>query len=250
MLKLQDLARQLNLSTGTVSRALARHPHVSPETSRRVLALAEELGYQPNQTAANLRKGQNRTIGVIVPYLYDNFFARVVHGIEATATPLGYQVLICQSGDDAQGEQQALARLRQAGVMGVLLSVAGTAPRQPTQAGMGSSPVPLVYFDRHPGEEPPVSAVIIDDQLGGYQATQHLLAQGYRHIAHLSGPAHLPIYQQRQRGYEQALREAGYPLRPELVLAGNLREADGAFASCWPCLRRPTPCLPPATLQP
>lgn len=103
MLKLQDLARQLNLSTGTVSRALARHPHVSPETARRVLALAEELGYQPNQIAANLRKGQNRTIGVIVPYLYDNFFARVVHGIEATATALGYQVLICQSGDDTQG---------------------------------------------------------------------------------------------------------------------------------------------------
>lgn len=123
MLKLQDLAQQLNLSASTVSRALAAHPHVSAATTRRVLALAGQLGYQPNQLAASLRKGQSRTIGVIVPYLRDNFFTRVMHGIEATA--LGYQVLICQLGDEAAGEQRALARLRQAGVVGVLVSVAG-----------------------------------------------------------------------------------------------------------------------------
>ncbi|RZL16535.1 MAG: LacI family transcriptional regulator, partial [Hymenobacter sp.] len=214
-----DLARALNLSPSTVSRALADHSEVSETTRQRVQQLAQEMGYQPNQVAVALRKGRSNTLGVLVPHLTGSFFPEVVDGITEAASAAGYNVMICQSHDDARQERRSLELLLQAPVAGVLVSVASATHEFSHFEAVPAAGLPLVFFDRAVAgfTGPGISSVVLDDYAGAYAATAHLLAEGYRRVACFSGPQHLTIYQQRYQGYLQALRDHGLPHRPELV---------------------------------
>ncbi|RAK62069.1 LacI family DNA-binding transcriptional regulator [Hymenobacter edaphi] len=228
MITIVDLAEQLNLSPSTVSRALAGKSDIGTSTAQRVRDLAQQLGYRPNGSAVSLRRGKSKTLGVITPHLSNNFFAEILTGIEAAASREGYQVLVCQSNDDAAQEQRHLELLLRAQVDGILLSLARTTRSPQPFNQLGQRPVPIVFFDRYlTGDSR--HAVVIDDYAAGYRATCHLLEQGYRHIVHVTGPQHLSIYHQRRRGYEQALRQQG--LASSLLIAGSLKLADGVAAA-------------------
>lgn len=221
-----DLARQLNISVSTVSRALNGHPNISEATTKRVTALAKTIGYQPNHMAAGLRRGSSKMLGVVVPHIDGNFFSQVVKGIEAAASKAGYHVLICQSNEDVVHERENLEMLMNAQVDGILVSLSRTTREFRHFEKVRKRDIPLVFFDRIlDGYD--VNAVIIDDRAGGYRATRHLLEQGYRRIAHFAGPQHLNIYKHRRQGYEDALREHGLPVEDELIFLCDMKMEDG-----------------------
>lgn len=224
-----DLARELGISTSTVSRALSNHPRVAPAMRQRVLKLAAQYHYQPNQLAAALRKGHSKLLGIVVPYLDGHFFPSVLHGIEAAASRAGYSVLICQSNEDAGQEQRHLTTLVGAQVAGVLVSLARNTRDYQHFTQLRQRGLPLVFFDRTM-EGPNVNAVVLDDRQAGHAATRHLLGQGCRRIAHLAGPPHLSIYHQRYQGYLDALREANLPADESLVLHTDMTAAQATTA--------------------
>ncbi|WP_022823282.1 LacI family DNA-binding transcriptional regulator [Hymenobacter norwichensis] len=223
---ISDLAQQLGISISTVSRALADHPSISDATKKKVWKLAKALHYQPNHMAAGLRKGRSNLLGVIVPHIDGHFFTMVVKGIEAVAAKAGYNVLICQSNEDVVHEQKNIETLLNAQVEGILVSLARTTRTFTHFEKVRMQQIPLVFFDRVlDGLD--VSAVVIDDREGGYQATKHLLERGYRRIAHFCGPQHLNIYKNRRQGYLDALHEYGLPVVEELIFNCDMTLEDG-----------------------
>ncbi len=212
-----DLARELGVSMTTISRALSDHHSIGPATKQAVLKLAKKLNYQPNHLAAALRKGESRLLGVIVPYIEGRFFASVVHGIETAASKAGFSVIICQSNEEVGQERKNLETLLSAQVAGILVSISRTTSDLRHFEKVKKHGVPLVFFDRIL-EGNPVNAVLLDDREGGYQATQHLLAQGCRRVAHFAGMQHLNIYKNRRQGYLDALLSYGLPVDERLII--------------------------------
>lgn len=223
---ISDLAAQLNLSVSTVSRALSDHSRISDATKKRVWELARELNYQPNQLAAALRKGRSNTLGVVVPHIDGQFFALVVKGIETIANQAGFNVMICQSNEDAAQEQKNVETLVNAQVDGILLSLSLSTHDYQYLDDVRRRDIPLVFFDRAL-ESTDVSAVVLDDYLGGYEAVCHLIEEGCRHIAHLGGPQHLNICRNRYQGYVDALTRHNIPIDPALVHFSDLSMQDG-----------------------
>jgi LacI family transcriptional regulator len=150
----------------------------------------------------------------------------VVKGIEAAASKAGYHVLICQSNEDMAHERANLETLMNAQVEGILVSLSRNTREFKHFEKVRKRDIPLVFFDRIL-EGHDVNAVVLDDRAGGYRATKHLLEQGYRRIAHFSGPQQLNIYKHRRQGYEDALREYQLPVREEFIIIGEMTMEAG-----------------------
>ncbi|RSK34578.1 LacI family DNA-binding transcriptional regulator [Hymenobacter metallilatus] len=234
-----DLARELGVSMTTISRALSDHYSIGPEMKSKVLKLAKKYNYQPNRLASALRKGKSKLLGIIVPYIEGRFFPSVVHGIETAASKAGYNVIICQSHEDAAQERRNIEALLSAQVAGIMVSLSRTTTSYRHFEKVQSRGLPLVFFDRSmEGED--VNAVVLDDQEGALISTRHLVAQGCRRIAHLAGPQHLTIYKNRYRGYLEGLREAGLPVEEELIVFTDMTQPEGAEAMrTWLALPNP-----------
>ena len=226
---ISDVARELQISVSTVSRALNDHASISDATKKRVWKMAKQLNYQPNHLAVGLRKGRSNLLGVIVPHIDGHFFTMVVKGIETVASKAGLNIMICQSNEDVTHERQNIETLINAQVDGILVSLSRTTHDSKHFDKVRRRDIPLVFFDRIlDGLD--VNAVVIDDRAGGYQSTRHLLAQGRRRVAHLGGPQHLNIYKDRYQGYLDALREFAVPFDESLVYISDMRLEDGARA--------------------
>ncbi|EAR02858.1 LacI family DNA-binding transcriptional regulator [Maribacter sp. HTCC2170] len=223
---IHDLAKALNINPSTVSRALNNSSRVTQQTKTKILAKADELGYQRNALASNLRKNKTNTIGVIVPRISRHFFSSAIAGIEETAFEFGYNVMICQSLEELERERNLISSLMANRVAGVLLSVSMETTNYDHMLGLKKNGTPILFFDRH-CEIPGNSNVLIDDFQSGFDATEHLIANGCKIIAHFSGPKELKIYQNRLRGYLAALQKHCIPYRPELVFTSRLMEEDG-----------------------
>jgi LacI family transcriptional regulator len=227
-----DLAKALNLSTSTISRALADHDDVSEATKKRVRQLAEELSYQPNQLAAALRRGRTNTLGVLVPHITGHFFPLVVNSIATEAARLGFNVMICQSNEDTKQERKNIDMLMNSQVEGILVSLANTTKDFSHFESVRSQDVPLVFFDRvvegFRGNN--VSAVMLDDYQGAYQVVSHLIDQGCTRIAHFSGPVHLNIHKNRHQGYLDALQAHGIALDEALMADCEMTQQGGMQA--------------------
>ncbi|TVT43374.1 LacI family transcriptional regulator [Hymenobacter setariae] len=234
-----DLARELGVSMTTISRALSDHHSIGAATKQRVLKLAKKLNYQPNHLAAALRKGQSRLLGVVVPYIEGKFFPSVIQGIEQAASKAGFSVIVCQSHEDVQIERRNVETLLHAQVAGVLVSLARNTQEFHHFDKVRARGIPLVFFDRIPTSEY-VNSVVLNDQAGGFAATNHLLEQGCRRIAHLAGPQHLNIYRERQQGYLNALAAHGIAPEEELIIYSDMTQEDGAQATRQ-LLMLPTP---------
>jgi LacI family transcriptional regulator len=183
---------------------LRNAPDVSPETKQAVIALSEELNYQPSKLALSLRQKQTHTIGVIVPNL-DYVLSTMVKGIDEVALEAGYTVMVCQSNESYGREILNTRRLLDSLVDGLIISVSSETKLFDHFKKVQDRGLPIVIFDRvTPDLVAP--SVRIDNAEGGFLATEHLLEQGYRRIAILAGQPNLGISNSRMEGYLKALK--------------------------------------------
>ena len=211
---IKDIARRLNVSISTVSRAMRNAPDVSPDTREAILALSEELNYQPNKLALSLKQRQTHNIGVIVPNL-DYVMSTMVRGIDEVALEAGYTVMVCQSNESFGREMVNTRRLLDSLVDGFIISVSSETKVFDHFKKIREKNIPMVWFDRV-CTQVPAPSVRIDNTDGGFQATEHLLVQGYKRIALLAGPKNLGISNSRMEGYVAALKK--YKLKPDPAL--------------------------------
>ena len=215
---IKDIASELGISPSTVSRALKDHPDISEATKKAVKELAEKWDYQPNSIALSLRSQKSNIIGVVVPQLVHHFFSTVISGIEDVAYAAGYNVMICQSNEKYERELADVKALVSSRAEGLLVSFSKETRDFEHLKKLQSRGVPLVFFDRI-SEEMYTHSVIVDDFGGAFKATEHLVDIGCKRIAHLAGPDHLLISQNRQDGYQEALTKHNMPYEEELVIA-------------------------------
>ncbi len=223
---IHDIARKLNVTASTVSRALKDHPRISAETKRNVLRTARKLNYQPNHIAAALRNGRSNILGIIVPTVDRTIFSSAVRGIEEIANAARYNVMICQTYDNAEKEIATVEALLNARVDGIIASYGKATTDFDHFIKVKEKGIPLILFDRF-NDDLNVSQVVIDDFLGAFNATQHLIDQGCKRIAHFTDPRKISIYEERLRGYKEALRTNGLPFDQSLVVENNLQLEDG-----------------------
>ncbi len=213
---IKDIARALNLSTSTVSRALRDSYEINAETKRLVIEYAERLNYRPNPIALSLKENRSRVIGVVVPQIANNFFSQAINGIEAIAYNRGYHVIIFQSHESYEREvatvQQAVARK----VDGLLISLSSSTSDVSQLRELQEKKLPIVLFDRVSNElETP--CVTADNFGGAFAATEHLIQSGRRRIAHLTIPPYISIAQERLAGYRAALDKHGIGYDESLI---------------------------------
>lgn len=221
-----DIAKKLNTTSATVSRALNNHPAISEKTRKKVLKIAEKLNYRRNNVASSLRLSKTGIIGVIIPSAEINFFGSVVHGIESIANMNGYNVLIYQSNESMEHEKKGIETLLNARVDGIMVSMAKETIDYSHFLEAKNAKVPIVFFDRA-NDELQIDSVVINDYKGAYIATQHLIDQGYKHIAHISGPLHISIFKARLEGYRAALKTNGLKYNKTFVVPGDVSIESG-----------------------
>lgn len=206
--KIKDLAKQLNLSVATISKALKDSYEISPETKHRVLELAKKLNYTPNPYASSLRKRSSRTIAVVLPEVADSFFSLAINGIESVAHDRGYHVLVYLTHESFEREEAILKEFQSGRVDGILISVSGETSSSDHIREVIAAGMPLVFFDRV-CEDVDTAKIVTDDFESSYNATRHLLDSGCKRIAYLSTSTALSINNKRMDGYKQALEDHG-----------------------------------------
>jgi LacI family transcriptional regulator len=223
---MKRIAGQLGVSITTVSKVLNNHGDISEATRARVLAKVHELGYQPNAVARSLTLRSTKTLGIVIPDLMHSFFVEIIAGIEKVASPRGYGLLLCSSNEDARKERSELEMLRQRQVDAVVLASANAEGNTDVLERFTSLGVGIVMIDRDDHPDVRCDRVVTDDLEVGRLATAHLMSLGRRAIAHIAGP---PIVHAKRRadGYAAALRSAGVKGRPEWVVRGGFKDADG-----------------------
>lgn len=225
-----DIAKSLNVSASTVSRALQDHPRISSEVRKQVQQTAREMNYKPNRMAVNLKMGKSRTIGVIVPNINRNFFSSVIDGIEEEAYREGYDVLICQSLDSYEKEKKIINSLSQGRVDGVIASIAFGTHDYAHFNSLEGDGIPLVLFDRT-SDEVHAGKVTVDDYRGAYMVVEHLLKQGCKRIFHYAGYQHVSVWNQRCRGYVDAMRTHGIEPEEDWIICGEASQLQGQIVA-------------------
>lgn len=224
---LGDIARALNVSKMTVSRAINNHPEINPETRARVLAAAQKMNYRPNQFARALTSKHSYLIGIVVPDLMHSYFAEICRGVESQARPAGYQNLICSTDEEARKELDEIEALwsRTDGLIVASALVANDAVFYRRLLNEGGK---IVLIDRLlDGLRCP--AVTPDDVRVGVLATEHLIALGHKRIGHLRG-TNVSTSHGRFEGYTQALSKARLRVDKRLVRDCGFTESDGRDA--------------------
>jgi LacI family transcriptional regulator len=220
------IAQQLGISISTVSRALHDAHDVSPETRQKVIALSEQLEYNPNPFAVSLVKQQTKIIGVMLPEIATPYFSMVVKGIQDVAYNAGYNVMFFISDESLEREKNILKQLSINMLDGLLVAISAE-----TQSGEHfqkwiDKGVPIVFFDRVL-EHVATSKVVQDDYQGAFNATEHLIQQGCRRIGHLAGPKHLENAKSRLQGYLDALKQACIKEQKQYIIHSGFSQADG-----------------------
>lgn len=226
---IKDIAKKLHLSISTVSRALRNAPDINPETKKIILELAELMSYLPNKLARSLRQNQTNTIGVIVPNL-DYVISTMVKGIDEAALEAGFTVIVCQSNESFIREAVNTRRMLNSLVDGFIISVSSETKSNDHFKVLQEREIPLVVFDRVIPDMV-ASSVILDNEEGGFIATEHLIEQGYKRIAILAGPKTLDISNNRLKGYQKALKKYNMKFDPSLVVHCEFNQDFAFFAT-------------------
>ncbi|RZS97321.1 LacI family DNA-binding transcriptional regulator [Cecembia calidifontis] len=235
---IKDIARELNVSSSTVSRALKDYPGISFETKKKVKDLAEKLNYRPNAIALSLRKSKSFTIGVIIPEVVHFFFSTVISGIEEVAFKNGYNVILCQTNEKLEREINCVETMLSNQIDGLLVSYSKETTDFSHFINLIDMEIPVVFFDRIPNIKNAVN-VTVNDFSGGYQATKHLIDQGYRRIAHLAGPSNLAISKKRKEGYLAALSDSGISIDENLIVECPSANEKESFEICLRLFKDP-----------
>lgn len=218
---IKDIAKAIGIATSTVSRALKDHTDISTETIKLVKKVAAELNYQPNTLAQSFSKRETRTIGVIIPDIETQFFSAILTGIQNVASEAGYKVMISQSKESHKMEVANTHAFMNNWVDGLLICHSKQTKSFDHIKLYLKSGIPIVHFDRV-CEELDNSKVLLDDVNGSFQVTEHLITQGCKRIALISGPAHLLVCKKRLEGYQKALKKHNFPLDDQLVCHSDL----------------------------
>lgn len=226
---IKDIARKLNISISTVSRAIRNASDVNSDTKKAVMALSEELNYQPNRLALGLKQKQTHTIGVIVPN-FDYVLSMMVRGIDEVALEAGYTVMVCQSNESFGRELVNTRRLLESLVDGFIISVSSETKSFEHFKKIQERNIPMVVFDR---VTPDLIApsVRLDNENAGFIATEHLLEQGYKRIAILAGPKNLGISNSRMDGYLNALKKYNIKRDNDLIIHCDFNQDYAFFAT-------------------
>lgn len=214
---IKDLAKRMNISAATVSRALRNLPEVNAQTRRAVRDLANELDYQPNYMAQSLVKSKSNFIGIIIPNINTVFFSSAVIGIQEILTRAGYYTMICQSGERYETEIANVRNLVSSKMAGLIISLSGETKDFSYYKSLQKKGVPMVFFDRV-CEEMEACKVVVNDYEGAFNAVSHLIQTGRRRIAHLSGNKVLSISRNRMEGYLDALKQHNIEVDPNLII--------------------------------
>ncbi|SEA11743.1 transcriptional regulator, LacI family [Chitinophaga terrae (ex Kim and Jung 2007)] len=225
MTTIVDIAKALNISKSTVSRALHEHSDINPQTKAAVLEMAQQLDYQPNLLAKSLVKSKSNTIGIIVPEFLTYFFPTIIMGAQQVAAQAGYNVIICQSQESYKTEVANANILLANRVDGVLISMTRETKKFDHIKAFEKHGIPVVFFNRV-CDEMNTSKVLVNDYEGALKAVEHLIKNGYRNIAHIAGPPSLLLTRNRLGGYRDALKKYNLPFKEDLVVHCNLSKKD------------------------
>ncbi|MCC6286804.1 MAG: LacI family DNA-binding transcriptional regulator [Chitinophagaceae bacterium] len=223
---IKDIARMLNVSVATVSRALRNTHDVSSDTQKKIFALANELHYRPNLNATGLVKGTSNTIGIVLPYINNYYFSTVITGIQEIAYRHKYNIILFLTDDSPEKELSVIGDLMNTGVDGLLVSVCSPPGSCQHYQQLIDHGIPIVFFDRVPGNIE-ASKVMQDDYNGAFKAVEHLIKSGYTKIAHIAGPKELHFTQQRLLGYSGALKKYGFDIQPDWIIYSGFSQKDG-----------------------
>ncbi len=224
-----DIARKLNVTRITVSKALRGHPDISAKMKKRVLAAASELGYIPNLIAQNLTAQRTYTLGVVIPDLENSFFAYATDSIIDSAAERNYNVFVTVSREHRQNEILNIQKLIGMRVDGLLVCVSQQTNDPSIFHQIRNLNIPLVFFDR-PWEGLDFPTITFDDRNGAANALDKIIKEGYTKIAHFAGYSTVSIGKERCLGYTLALEKNGIDIDPEWIIEGGFEIADGYSA--------------------
>jgi LacI family transcriptional regulator len=205
---IKDIAKALGVSASTVSRALRDSYEISADTKKLVNECAKRLNYKPNPIALSLKKKRSKTIGIIVCEIANNFFSQVINGIEAVAYANGYNIIIAQSKESYEREILEIQNMAASSVDGILISLSTETNNIEHIKTLHDHNLPIVFFDRITNDIK-THCVIVDNFNGTYQATEHLIQNGYKKIAAITNSEFLSITNERVAGYKEALLKNG-----------------------------------------
>jgi len=232
MIRLKDIAERAGVSVMTVSKALRDASDVSATTKTQIKLLAQQMGYVPDSTAQGLRTRRTRLFGVAVSSLANPVVSRIVLAIEERSYEMGYDVMLAQSLNIPEREEACVRRFLSRRVDGLFISpVYRIATEARIYQELAARRVPTILLGHGAPFCSQFITVASEDLLGSYAATQHLLQQGHRRIAFLSGPVATPWSSERFEGYRRALREAGLDADEKLVFQAGRSIEDGSKAA-------------------
>jgi LacI family transcriptional regulator len=221
--RMSDVAELAGVSIMTVSRCLSGNTNVSLETRQRVLAAVAQLRYQRNEVARSLREQRSRQIGIVVPYLFDPFFAICAHAISSVAKQHSYSVVLATSNEDPQAEFEEASRMVRRNVDGLILIPAHNVFDSSLMLAREFEGLPIVTLDR-PIDGSQFDSLLVDNEFGAELATKHLIALGHRRIAYIGLSNNLFTMEMRQRSYLRTMIAAGLPSKV-VIVAGELESS-------------------------
>lgn len=223
---IKDIAKILNISVSTVSRALRDTYDVNQETKEKVLALAAELNYKPNFNATGLAKGSTHNLGVILPFITNYYFSTVITGIQEVAYNNGYNIILFVTNDSPEREFDIIENLSVSSLDGLLVSISSDSDSCDHFQEIIDEGIPIVFFDRV-ASEIETSKVMQDDYNGAFEAVEHLILNGYTRIAHIAGPRGLSFTEARLKGYKEALGKHHIAVNEDWIIYSGFSQDFG-----------------------
>lgn len=220
---IKEIARRLNVSVSTISRALHDHPSIGQNMRQQVKKLAQELNYEPNQAAISFKQGKTFTIGVILPNLGEDFFSIAINGIEDVATSNKYTVLIGQSHDNVEREMQITETMRKHRIDGLIVSLSKNTVSYEHFEQLKQYNIPVVFFDRVP-DDPGFYSVSCNLRDSSVKLVDWLVKKGMQRIGFIKGPGSMGASHERLDGYFEGLKQNGLAADNNYVVQTDLSQ--------------------------
>lgn len=226
---IKEIAKRLNVSVSTVSRALHDHPSIGQVTTMRVHKVAKELGYEVNKSAIYFKERKTYTIGVIIPSLAEPFFSSALSGVEDFAGQFNYNVIIGQSLDSIEREKRIVENMKDHRVDGILVSLTKDTSSYEHFENLKKYNIPIVFFDRVP-QRKDIHFVSCNLHSGMLQAISKFVDMGHRKIGLINGPAKMSATLQRLEIYFKCLKQNDLPIDYDIITSTTLTKQDNIKA--------------------
>jgi LacI family transcriptional regulator len=221
---IKDISKEAGVSYATVSRALNNHPEVNEDTKKRIIKIANEMGYQPNEIAQGLVKNKTKTIGLMIPDITNPFFPEVAIGVEEAASKVGYTVFLINTNWDEERELNSFKVLLRKQIDGLI--IAPSSENLEHLENILNKGIKIVFLGRKLDCKGSTS-IMIDNEIGMYKAVEYLINKGHKNIAFLGGQKELSMNQGRLKGYKNALKDYALEINEELIKFDNSKREGG-----------------------